>query len=32
MIKKEKVINFFEDTLADFFIQPGLQKGHWHLY
>ena len=32
MIKKEKVINFFEDTLADFFIQPGLQKGYWHLY
>lgn len=32
MIKKEKVLDFLEDTFVDLFIQPGFKIGHWDLY
>jgi len=32
MIKKEKVLNFFDDLMADLFIQPGIKIGHHKLH
>ncbi len=31
ILKKEKILHFFEDIFADFFIQAGIKKGHWNL-
>lgn len=32
MLKKEKVLNFFDDLFADLMIHPGVYKGHWQMY
>lgn len=32
IILKEKAFDFIDNLLADFFIKPGFQIGHWDLY
>lgn len=32
IIKKEKTFDFIDNLLADFFIRPGFQIGHWDSY
>lgn len=32
MLNKEKILNFMDDLLSDFFIQPGFKIGHYQSY